>query len=359
MLLEATEKTQKPFLDRALQINLDSNQDVYNYIANICKEVIDKKDKNIKDGVLVDLFQRILNLNLIEESKRGELEEIKDEISQKLTLHGTSGEFYWGTTDRENFNNITPIYETHLEDRLYNLEYEIMDEFSKIKIKIVLRYFFELVKGYTSQEHIGPLIGRIWKKFNMLEKLIDLQNHEEEQGNLTVISLRDVNIEMKKTIPLILCKQAYDNKKSDNETDSLHIIIDEAHNILSEVSQRESEIWKDYRLETFEEIIKEGRKFGVFLTIASQRPSDISHTIISQLHNYFIHKLINENDIRAVERAVAYLDKLSFQTIPILSVGSCFLAGIASNFAIKIDIDLLPEHQQPKSATVNLSELWG
>ena len=68
-----------------------------------------------------------------------------------------------------------------------------------------------------------------------------------------------------------------------NQTNSsLNIIIDEAHNILSYASQRESETWKDYRLETFEEIIKEGRKFGVFLTIASQRPSDISSTIISQ-----------------------------------------------------------------------------
>jgi hypothetical protein len=39
--------------------------------------------------------------------------------------------------------------------------------------------------------------------------------------------------------------------------------VDEAHNILSEKSDREAEQWKDYRLETFEEIIKEGRKFGV------------------------------------------------------------------------------------------------
>lgn len=56
------------------------------------------------------------------------------------------------------------------------------------------------------------------------------------------------------------------------------MIIDEAHNILSESSNRESESWKDYRLETFEEIIKEGRKFGVYLTIASHRPADISST---------------------------------------------------------------------------------
>lgn len=45
--------------------------------------------------------------------------------------------------------------------------------------------------------------------------------------------------------------------------------MDEAHNILSYQSTRESESWKDYRLEVFEEIIKEGRKFGVFMTIAS------------------------------------------------------------------------------------------
>jgi len=132
-------------------------------------------------------------------------------------------------------------------------------------------------------------------------------------------------------------------KKESNNKTSLHIIVDEAHNILSTMSQRESETWKDYRLETFEEIIKEGRKFGVFLTIASQRPYDISPTIISQLHNYFIHRLINDNDINAVEKAVAYLDKLSFQSIPILPVGSCFVAGLASDIPVKVDIDLLEE----------------
>jgi DNA helicase HerA-like ATPase len=59
------------------------------------------------------------------------------------------------------------------------------------------------------------------------------------------------------------------------------IIIDEAHNILSTESFREAESWKDYRLETFEEIIKEGRMFGVFVTIASQRPNDISPVLVS------------------------------------------------------------------------------
>jgi DNA helicase HerA-like ATPase len=111
-------------------------------------------------------------------------------------------------------------------------------------------------------------------------------------------------------------------------------------------------------IETFEELIKEGRKFSTFLTISSQRPYDISPTIISQLHNYFIHRLINENDIKAIERTIAYLDKLSFESIPILSVGSCFVAGLASDIPIKVDVDLLPIEMQPKSETIDFEKAW-
>lgn len=131
-------------------------------------------------------------------------------------------------------------------------------------------------------------------------------------------------------LPLLICKELYDNHKRSDDG-YLNIIIDEAHNILSRDSDRESEIWKDYRIETFEEIIKEGRKFGVFLTIASQRPSDISSTVISQLHNFFLHRLINNRDIEAVEKTISYLDRVSFEYLPILPTGTCILAGVLTN----------------------------
>src|SRR5690349_20205583 len=101
---------------------------------------------------------------------------------------------------------------------------------------------------------------------------------------------------MKKIMPLLIAKHYYEAHRRDVATPpdrTIHLIIDEAHNILSQASVREQESWKDYRLELFEEIIKEGRKFGVFLTISSQRPADISPTVVSQLHNFFIHRLVN------------------------------------------------------------------
>jgi len=164
--------------------------------------------------------------------------------------------------------------------------------------------------------------------------------------------------EIKKTIPLIIARKLYEEHKTNHENKSLHLIVDEAHTILSSASERESETWKDYRLETFEEIIKEGRKFNTFLTVASQRPFDISSTIISQLHNYFIHRLINDYDIQALHKTVAYLDKLSFESIPILSVGSCFFAGLATKISVKVTIDLLPHKHRPKSGTISLDTIW-
>src|SRR5690606_32927708 len=237
----------------------------------------------------------------------------------------------------------------------------VSSNLGKLKFKIISQYYHEIINGYSNQEHIRPLIGRMFKKFEMLEKLITIENDSTSvNSNLEVVNLKDVNIEMKKTLPLIIVKQLYDEHKEvgDFENKSLHIIIDEAHNILSSASERESETWKDYRLETFEELIKEGRKFSTFLTVSSQRPYDISPTIISQLHNYFIHRLINDLDIKAIEKTVAYLDKLSFESIPVLSVGSCFIAGLASDIPVKVDIDLLPTEKQPKSETIDLEKAW-
>lgn len=159
-------------------------------------------------------------------------------------------------------------------------------------------------------------------------------------------------------VPLIICKYFYERQRLNFNGSSLHIIIDEAHNILSTTSERESQTWKDYRLETFEEIIKEGRKFGTFLTISSQRPSDISETIISQLHNYFIHRLVNNEDIRAIGKAVAFIDNTSYEMISVLPQGACIFTGVASNFPVLVQVDLLPKQQQPQSSTINLTELW-
>lgn len=215
----------------------------------------------------------------------------------------------------------------------------------------------ELNKQRINEEHISSLIAMFENCSKKVKQLFHVTDVTDNYW-LSVYSLVDVNVAFKKIIPFIICKYFYEHHKQSQDEKSLHIVIDEAHNILSTASERESQTWKDYRLETFEEVIKEGRKFGVFLTIASQRPSDISETIISQFHNYFIHRLVNNEDIRTIGKAVAFIDATSYEMISVLPQGSCIFTEVASNFPVLVQIDLLPKEFQPQSTTIDLIKLW-
>ena len=67
---------------------------------------------------------------------------------------------------------------------------------------------------------------------------------------------------------------------------------------------------------------------------------------------------MNENDLNAINKAVSYLDKLSFDSISNLSVGCCFLAGQMTQFPLSVKVKLLEENQQPHSETIDLDKLW-
>lgn len=178
---------------------------------------------------------------------------------------------------------------------------------------------------------------------------------------VTIISFRKCNQSIKKVLPLLIAKHYYHPHRDNVDNppkNTVHLIIDEAHNILSHQSTRESESWKDYRLEQFEEIIKEGRKFGFFLTLSSQRPADISPTIISQVHNFFIHRLVNERDLQLIDNSISTLDSISRNMIPNLSRGCCIVTGTSFDLPMVLQVDLLEREKQPDSEDVNLMKLW-
>lgn len=359
ILSSATEKTQKPFLKRTLDfydrifnsttpidyfrnslkqqvINIlsMSNKDVSNSLLDYLYLILKEVDPNIGNDFKVKIDWNNKNCHFM---IRGGIAKELDETEKKGTIIYTS-------IDKYDFPK------NCLEKLIHFLYVQIM---------------YDLHTNKAVYEHIAPAVNKLKSKTKDLYKVFDFQSTSKDifgkDDNFIVINLNDVNLDIKKTLPLILSKHIYDNHKltrDKSDKNYLNIIIDEAHNILSFNSERESETWKDYRLETFEEIIKEGRKFGVFLTIASQRPSDISSTIISQLHNYFLHRLINNKDIEAVERTISYLDKLSFESLPILPTGTCILAGLAAQLPVIIEMNELEEEFQPNSKTIKPTDFW-
>lgn len=258
------------------------------------------------------------------------------------------------------------------KSQLSNLKPELAKVYKEKSQLEKLLYFLKFQKiyktawGSTRAEYINPLFSRIEQTLNTLGPLIKIVDDEVEIENefkcLNIISLVNTNQEIKRIIPMMISKMLYDIQKkrisSSKSIDSTcHLIIDEAHNILNSEHIKNGDSWQDYRLSVFEEIIKEGRKFGFYLTLASQRPADISPTIMSQLHNFFIHRLVNDNDLDMLSRTVPTLDKNSYKMLPTLGKGEAIVTGSAMKIPMLLKVDK-EDIIRPKSDDVSLTDLW-
>lgn len=240
--------------------------------------------------------------------------------------------------------------------------------YSKVSIKkpedFLDEFFFTLTfqiakesNSGTNSDFILPLISRTEKLIKNFKKVfVDKKELFWESNKFNVIQLADCNSDMNDIIPSLVSKMIFDravDKKGDKDVSEsiTNILIDEAHNLL--YSDFDNENYHKTTIDVFEKIVKEGRKFGVFLTISSQRPSDISNTIISQLHNYLIHKLVNPNDLDKIRKAVAYLDSSSLDFITVLSPGECIVSGTAVKLPQFVQVEKL-SNNCPYSATLKL-----
>ena len=364
----ATEKTQRPFIKRCIElmkiIQKDKNnrEEEENHFKNILrkqiKDILCMSDKVKADQLLVyvkEILPKKIDINGNDESL------IKD-----IDFHNTNKYYYIKNGGQPHENNISANPVRAEETELYKQvdEFRFSDNFIDKFIKIMyLQLIYDVLGNRAMNEHIVPAINKLKSIEADIEKLYDFSEENTDfwkDNNIVIVNLSNVDFESKKIIPMLLAHKLYQEHKARKEEDLsyLNFIIDEAHNILSYQSNRESETWKDYRLEVFEEIIKEGRKFGVFMTIASQRPSDISSTIISQLHNYFIHRLVNENDIEKVNNAISYLDKISVESLPILSTGVCVIAGQLAEMPIIVQIDRIEDKHKPINETIDVVAKW-
>ena len=354
ILADATEKTQKPFIKRALHFynRVSSSSNPVDFFQNTLRKRIEhtlQMSDKVRADQLLDYYREILP----DVNAAGTLVEIGSDLEWHNKWEG-----FKQVPGQDLFlkSNLPRIRMTELYTRVNSYVFPV-DLLSKFIHFLYIQLIFDISSNRAQNEHVAPAVNKLKSKKNDIDKIFDTTGPVNLWNkNFIVINLNDVNLEMKKTIPLLLSKKLYlDHKSEDGK--SLTFIIDEAHNILSRESFREAESWKDYRLETFEEIIKEGRKFGVFVTISSQRPSDISATITSQAHNYFIHRLINQKDLAMISSVVSYIDKVTEDSIPVLPTGTCIFSGVASPMPLKLNMYELPDSVQPKSTTISYKDI--
>jgi uncharacterized protein len=101
-------------------------------------------------------------------------------------------------------------------------------------------------------------------------------------------------------------------------------------------------------LEAMLRIAREGRKFGVGLIIASQRPANINTGLRSQCNTHLIFRLVNSNDLDAIGSAVEAADRAVVMTmLPQLDIGTCFVAGTAIDSPFFAVVPLFSQDTSP------------
>lgn len=142
-------------------------------------------------------------------------------------------------------------------------------------------------------------------------------------------------------------------RNGDFEKKPIVVVVDEAHNFLGRNIGSEDYV---HRLDAFELIAKEGRKYRLNICLATQRPRDITEDVLSQMGTLVVHRLINDRDREVVERACGEIDRAAASFLPSLKPGEAAIIGV--DFPIPLTIQVLKPSTPPRSAGPDYQKTW-
>ena len=132
----------------------------------------------------------------------------------------------------------------------------------------------------------------------------------------------------------------------------IHLVLEEAHRYIAERPSR-------YAIDAskvFERVAKEGRKYGLFLVVASQRPSELSKTVLSQCSNFIVHRIQNPDDLSHIRQMTPFISEAVLRRLPSLPKQHALVFGNSVNLPTTFRVrDASPI---PKSGDARIRDLW-
>ena len=132
----------------------------------------------------------------------------------------------------------------------------------------------------------------------------------------------------------------------------VNIVLEEAHRYVAERPSR-------YAIDAsqiFERIAKEGRKYGVLLILASQRPSELSKTVLSQCSNFVVHRIQNPDDLIHIRQMTPFISESVLKRLPSLPRQHALIFGNAVNLPTTFKVREVDP--RPKSDDAAIRKLW-
>lgn len=225
-------------------------------------------------------------------------------------------------------------------------------------------FFMMRVRSILTDSRIASVIETKTKEEITLESwLNNYIGSNEDDGSITIIDLSLLPSEILFVIVSVLSRVVFEAhqryRRNTGKILPTTLVVEEAHNFIKRYDGDTDEITAN-RLcsQSFEKIAKEGRKFGVGLMISSQRPSELSQTVLSQCNTFLLHRLVNDKDQEMVKKLVP--DNLGsiLNELPILPTKKAILLGWAAPIPIIVEMNNLEEKDRPKSKDPEFWDVW-
>lgn len=383
--LMASELTQKPFWDKVLQTtykfykivndNSNSNTSFVNYfkwkVLHILSLVLAQVDS---DTARITAARSVLyrcGQLLGEEERLSEMREFLQKAEQCCSIvYGNNDSkldgFISSAKDSINENDaITVDLQKLMPGEYYDYKF--------LSIAVEMTLLEEEARGNIRiREYASTMITRLDYFLNnpecgfMKSEKQDYQNVEdylkkvfginddEKKKQLIVIDSSEINSETLELLTSVISRMLFDHRKhlygESRRKQPIHLIMDEAHRY---IRKNGGYILRE---NIFEKIAREGRKYSLYLMISSQRPSELSETVLSQCGNYIVHRIQNEVDLKYVYSVLPYFSEDFVSKIKQSVPGEALIFG--SCVPMPLQIKVPRANPDPDSDNCKIAEEW-
>ena len=213
---------------------------------------------------------------------------------------------------------------------------------------IILKVRLNSIINSTNKEFFST------NEYTNLETYIsNLIMNNNKRSQIINVNLEGVDDNLAKVMVKILSKLLFDFGKSRTDRASIpfHLFIEEAHRYVV----KDNDVFLlGYNI--FERIAKEGRKYGVLLDLVSQRPVEISETVVSQMSNFLILKMTHPKDLDYIEKMLPNISGDVIDKLNSLQAGTLVAFGSAFKIPLLIKMDM--PNPTPYSSNCDVINRW-
>jgi hypothetical protein len=220
------------------------------------------------------------------------------------------------------------------------------------------------VRSMLADPRLAPVI-QPEEDPTLVEWLSDyVESGEEKTSAVTVIDLSLVPADVVHLVVAVIARLVFEAlhrylRQTGQQLPTV-MVLEEAHTFVQRSLSEETAQQTPARMcrETFERIAREGRKFGLGLVLSSQRPSEVSPTVLAQCNTFLLHRLVNDRDQDLVGRLVP--DNLGglLRELPSLPSRQAILLGWAAPLPTLTEVRFLEPAHRPRSDDPAFWSVW-